>query len=148
MPAIGTPIALPELNLQPEQAGAVQLSEDMQQTLAMLAGFWLNKRVLVRVSPTGMVYVTDPPISDVYHVTATGTAYTCKGDDKPCSVALVIAHPSNTGKVWVRPNDTATVDNAIPLDAGDAVPISITNLNQLQLLIAVSGEKAIVAYSL
>lgn len=147
MPAIGTPIAVPELNLQPEQAGGVQLSEDMQQTLTLLTAFFLNKRVVLKASASGMLYVTSPPIKDVLHVTASEAAFTYQGDNIPCSELLVIAHPDNTGRVWAKPNTTATVDNAIPLAAGDAVPISITNLNQLNLLIATNGEKAIIAYS-
>ena len=80
-------------------------------------------------------------------MTATGASYTYQGDDKPTSEVMVMAHPDNTGRVWVKPYETATVNNGIPLDAGDAIPISITNLNLLNLLIAVSGEKAIIAYS-
>jgi hypothetical protein len=148
MLAIGTPIAVPELNLQPEQSGGVQLSEDMQQSLALMTAFFLNKRVLLKASPSGMLYVTSPPMQDVLHVTATGTAYTYQGENIPCSEIMVIAHPDNTGRVWVRVNGTATVNNAIPLAAGDAVPVSIFNLNMLNLLIATNGEKAIIAYSL
>lgn len=148
MPAIGTPIAVPELNLMPEQQGGVQLTDDMQQTLALLTAFFLNKRVVLKASATGMLYVTSPPMKDVLHVTATGAAYTYQGDAIPCSECLVMGHPDNTGRVWVKPNATATVNNAIPLDKGDTVLVSITNLNQLNLLIATNGEKAIIVYSL
>ena len=148
MLAIGTPIAVPELNLQPEQSGGVNLSEDMQQTLALLTAFFLNKRVVLKASASGMLYVTSPPLKDVFHVTATTGAYAYRGTDTPCSEVMVMAHPDNTGRVWAKSNDTALTDTAIPLAAGDVVSISITNLNQLFLLIATNGEKAIIAYSL
>lgn len=148
MLAIGTPIAVPELNLIPEQQGGVQLSEDMQQTLALLTAFFLNKRVVLKASPAGMLYVAGPPMVDCFHITATGAAYTYQGENIPCSEVLVVAHPDNTGRVWVKPNATATVNNAIPLDAGDSLPVSIFNLNMLNLLIATNGEKALIAYSL
>ena len=147
MPAIGTPIAVPELNLMPEQQGGVALSEDMQQSLALLTAFFLNKRVVLKASATGMLYVTSPHVQDCYHVTATEASYTYQGYDKPTSEVMVMAHPDNTGRVWVKPYETATVNNGIPLDAGDAIPVSISNLNLLNLLIAVNGEKAIIAYS-
>jgi hypothetical protein len=148
MPAIGTPVAVPELNLMPEQQGGVQLSEDMQQTLSLLTAFFLNKRVVLKASASGMLYVINPPMKDVFHVTATGAAFTYQGDNIPCSEVLVIAHADNSGRVWVRVNGTATVNNAIPLEAGDALSVSIINLNMLNLLIATNGEKAIIAYSL
>jgi hypothetical protein len=147
MLAIGTPIAVPELNLQPEQAGGVQLSEDMHQSLSLLTAFFLNKRVLLKASPSGMLYVTNPPLFDVLHVAAVGAAYAYQGNDLPCSEVMIMAHPDNTGRVWVRTNATATVNNAIPLDKGDFIVVSCTNMNQLNLLIAVDTEKAIIAYS-
>lgn len=147
MTNIGRPLTIPELNLTPEPSGAIKLSDDMQQTLSLLVGFWLNKRVVLKASPSGILFVTCPQIKDIFHVTATGANYTYQGDNTPCSEILVMGHPDNTGKVWVKPHATATVNNALPLAAGDVFGLSVTNLNMLNLLIETNGEKAIVVYT-
>jgi len=148
MLAIGNPMIIPELDLKPEQVGGVQLSEDMQQTLSLLTAYWKNMRVLLKASPSGSLCVATPPLKDVLHITAVGANYTYQGDNIECSEVMVMAHPDNTGRVWVKPNATATVDNAWPLDKGDVVGLGITNLNMLNLLIVDNSQKAIIAYTM
>ena len=145
---IGNPMTIPELDLKPEPSGGIQLSEAMQQVLALLVGYWKNKRVLLKSSPSGVLFVTNPQIKDVFHVTATGTNYTYQGENIECSEILVMGHPDNTGRVWVKPNATASTVNAWPLDKGDVISMGITNLNMLNLLIVTNGEKAIIAYTM
>jgi len=145
---IGNPMAVPELDLRPEPAGAIQLTEDMQQVFALLAGYWRNKRVLLKASPSGVLFVTSPQVKDIFHITAVGANYTYQGENIECSEVLVMGHPDNTGRVWVKTNATASTDNAWPLNAGDVVGLGITNLNMLNLLIVVDTEKAIIAYTL
>lgn len=147
MNTIGNPMNIPELDLKPEPTGGIQLSEDMQQVLSLLTGFWRNKRVLLKASPSGVLFVTSPQIKDILHVTADEDNDTYQGENVVCSEVLIMGHPDNTSKVWVKPNATATVDNAWPLAKGDVLGLSLTNLNMLNLLIVVSGEKAIVAYT-
>ena len=145
---IGNPMQIPELDLKPEQAGGVQLSEDMQQALALLTAYWRNKRVLLKASPSGVLFVTSPQIKDIFHVVGVGANYVYQGDNIECSEVLVMGHPDNTGRVWVKPHATATTANAWPLNKGDVVGVGITNLIMLNLLIAVNGETAIIAYTL
>jgi len=147
MSNIGVPLTIPELDLKPEPTGAIKLSDDMQQVLSLLAGFWLNKRILLKATPTGALFTTSPQLKDVFHVTAGSGDYAYQGSNISCSEVMIMAHPDNTGKVWVKPHATATVNNAWPLDKGDVVGLSISNLNMLNLLIAVNGEKAIIAYT-
>jgi len=147
MPRIKQPLSIPELDLEPEYASPVKLDDDMGQVLALLTGFWRNKRTLLKSSPSGMLFVVDPQLKDIYHVTATENNYTEQGADIACTGILVMAHPSNTGKVWARPHLTATINNAIPLSAGDSIGFSLTNLNMLHLLIENDTEKAIVIYT-
>ena len=148
MQTIHNPLRIPELDIKPEPTGGISLSENMQQVLSTLTGFWRNKRVLLKASPTGILMTTSPQLQDIYHETAIGVNDTFQGADIPCSEVMVMGHPDNTGKVWVRKGVTATVDNAWPLDANDAVSLTVTNLNQLQLLIVGDTEKAIIAYSI
>lgn len=147
MQTIQQPLTIPELDLKPESAGAIELTLDMQQTLALLTGFWRNTRVLLKASPSGILFVTSPQLTDVLHVTATGANFTYQGENIPCSEIMVMGHPDNTGRIWVRPHAVATTSNAWPLAAKDVVGLSITNLNMLHLLIVTNTEKAIIAYS-
>jgi len=147
MQTIGTPLQIPELNLSPEQQSGVQLSADMQQTLALLTAFWRNERVVLRASPSGALMVTAAQLKDVYHVTGVGANDTYQGSNHKCSEVLVMGHPDNTGKVWVRSHAVATVNNAWPLGAGEVIDVTIINLNMLHALIVVDGEKLIVAYA-
>jgi hypothetical protein len=59
-----------------------------------------------------------------------------------------MAHPDNTGRIWVRTNKAATVTNAFPLDKGDVFTFTVDNLNKLFALIAAIGETLIVGYSM
>lgn len=147
MTKIHTPMQIPELALKPDPTGGIELTEDMQQTLALLTGFWQNKRVLLKASPSGVLSTASARIKDIKHYTGVGANDTLTGDDIPCTEVLVMGHPDNTGKVWVRPDATAAVNNSWPLAGGEVVGFTIDNLKQLNMLVVVDGEKLIVAYT-
>jgi len=147
MPDINKPMDIPALNLKPPIDGKVRLSADMQQTLALLVGYGVNKRILLRTSELGILNVTSARIKDIVHYTRDGATEEIQGDSVACSEIIVIGHPDNTGKIWVRTDVVATVDNAVPLDAKDRVGFSVNNLADLQLFVAVDGETAIVMYA-
>jgi len=144
---INKPMDIPELNIEPPISGKLRLSEDMQQTLALLTGYSDNKRVVLRASESGILYVAEPRIADIVHYTGVGANDTQTGGDIPCTEAIVTGHPDNTGKIWVRPDKTATVNNAWPLEAGDVVTFTLDNLKQLNMLFVVASEKVIVGYT-
>ena len=148
MARIGNPMKCPELDLQPEPIGGIELSEDMQQVLSLLTAFWRNQRVILKATPTGVLFTCSPQLEDIFHVTATSADFPYQGMDKKVSEVMVMGHPDNTGNVWVRSKVAATVDNAWPLAAGEVVGFSITNLNMLHLLIKLNTEKAIIAYTM
>jgi len=147
MPNINKPMNLPELNLEPPIAGKLRLSEDMQQTLALLTGYGDNKRIMLRASESGVLAVASRRIADIVHYTGVGANDEQIGGDIPCTEVIVMGHPENTDTVWVRPDKTATVDNAWPLNAGDVVVFTIDNLKQLNMLMVVASEKIIVGYT-
>jgi len=147
MSTINKPMDVSELNIQPPLKGKTRLSDDMQQTLALLTAYGADKRRPLRCSESGVLNITDPRIKDIEHYTGVGANDTQTGDDLPCTTVMVMGHPDNTGKVWVRPNKTATVDNSWPLAAGEVVGFTLDNLSQLHMLFAVDGEKVIVAYT-
>jgi hypothetical protein len=148
MRTIGTPLTIPELDLKPEQTGGIELTESMQQVLALLTGYWQNKRLLLKCSPSGVLLVCSSQCKDIIHVTATSANFTYKGPNVVCSEILVMGHPDNTGRVWVNPNTVAATTNAWPLNKGEVLNLGITNLNMLNLLIVVDTEKAIIAYTI
>lgn len=148
MGEIHNPLRIPELDIKPEPSGGMRISEDMQQVLSTLTGFWRNKRMLLKSSPSGILFTSSPQLEDMFHVTGAGANYTYQGENIECTEVLVMAHPDNASKVWVRPKQVATVNNAWPLDANDVVGITVTNLSMLHLLIVADGEKAIIAYSM
>lgn len=147
MPDINKPMNVPELNLKPPIDGKVRLSEDMQQTLALLTGYGVNTRKLLRASESGVLNVTSARIKDIVHYARVDPLNPKKGNNVPCSECLVMGHPENTGTVWVRPDKTALTTNAWPLAAGDAVNFTLDNLSELNMLIAVDGDTVIVAYA-
>ncbi len=148
MQTIGTPMQCPELHLSPDKQGAIQLSENMQQTLALTAAFWHNQRVILKAAPTGILFTTSPPLEDILHVLSDQADYEYQGPNIPCTEVMVMGHPDNAGNVWARSKKVATVDNAWPLAAKESMGFTVTNLNMLHLLIKADAEKAILAYTM
>lgn len=147
MPDIGTPIAVPELCLQPEQAGAVKLSDDMQQTLSLLTAFFLNKRVLLKASSSGILYVTLPRLVDTLSWQADGDNDVIQGDDVPCTEVLCRAALANTGIVYVTVFKTPTAANAMPLQKGESFVFCVENLREIQALFTKDDDILIVCHS-
>lgn len=136
-----------ELNIQPPLVGKARLSDDVQQTLALITAFGSYKRKALRCSESGMLNVVSPRIKDIVHYTQTGEVYRQTGSSEPCTECLVMGHPDNTDRIWVRPYKIATHDDSWPLAASEVICFSIDNLNQLNILFDGDGEGVIVAYT-
>lgn len=147
MAKISVPGSHADLPIVPSLPGQLPISDAVQQVLALLVGSTQDATQFLRVSPSGILSVSSARLQDILHFTGVGANDTQQGPNVSCTEVLVMAHPDNTGKVWIRSDKTATVNNALPLDAKDATSIVLDNLNQLQLLIVVAGEKAIVMYT-
>jgi hypothetical protein len=147
MNRIGTPLECQELHLSDKHEGGMELSKDVQQTLSLLAGFVKNKRVLLKASPGGILETTSARLQDIKHYTADQDNYVKQGHDIPCSEIMVMAHPDNSGKVWVRTLTAATTSNSWPLAAGEVINFAVDNVRDLRMLIVTDTEKLIVAYT-
>jgi hypothetical protein len=112
----------------------------IRDTAASVIGY------LGKATSKGREYI-GASIQDIKHYTGSGTADTQQGENVVCSEVMCMGHPSNTGKVWVRTGTTATSSNAWPLGASEVIKFNVDNLNELRMMIAVSGEKLIVAYA-
>jgi len=150
MPDINKPMAVPELNLHPPITGKVRLSQDMQQTLALLCGMGISKRIVLRASESGVLLVGEPVIKDIVILTgaipAEESLSIAQGSDVPCSMAMVMAHPDNTDTCWVRPYNLPDDTHKWPMDAKEAIIFSVDNLNRLHFLFDTDEEQVIIAY--
>lgn len=147
MPDINKPMDVPELNLQPPITGKVKLSEDMQQTLAVLCAMGVGQRVLLKASESGVLNIASRQIKDIEVFTATTTPHSFQGSNIKCNEVAVIAGLSNGDRAWVRPYSVASAANAWPLDKGEIFGFAINNLNQLHITIQTTDDIVIVAYT-
>jgi len=136
-----------DLPTKPEISGRPKLSEDLQQTLALLSGWDGATRRLVGVSSTGVLYTASSRVKGIINIGGGGAGYNWQGSDIQTSEVLVKANPNNTGEVWVNVSAVSGVDTGYPLDAGDYVVFSINNLHSLHVHIVTAAEKAIVIYT-
>jgi hypothetical protein len=148
MQTIGNPMQIPELELKPEPCGAIKLSDDMQQVLSLIAGYWKNKRVLLKASSLGVLFVSSPQITDIFHVTATGDNYLYAGEDIECTDVLIMGHPNNTDTIWAKPHLQADTNNSWPLLKKECIDFTLSSLSQLHLRFVKSGDIAIIAYTI
>lgn len=142
------PIASDQIGLRPPLPSQIPVSDELRQTLALLLGYAQGERVTLRASPSGILYATSPRLVDVFHWTAAAPNTPKQGDNIACTEVLCMAHPDNTGRIWVRTRSTAAINNAFPLDKGDPIGFSIENLSDLFALIVANGDTLIVGYSL
>lgn len=147
MPDINKPMDIPELNLQPPITGKVRLSDDMQQTLALLATYTDNKRILLPTSQSGVLNVGEPTIKDVVILASVAGTGVGHGPDIACSMVMIMAHPDNTDRTWVRPYAACADSYKWPLEANDVIKFAVNNLNQIYFLCDTPEEEIIIAYT-
>lgn len=152
MPKIHSPMRVPELELQPPITDAVKLSEDMQQTLALLCAYADNKRVTLKASESGVLQTVTPRIKNIWGATSTGASSTKQGDNIPCNEVMILGHPDNDVKIWVRPygvyvpsGDDANI--GWPVSANGVVGFVVSNLNHLWFYFVGATDKIIVGYT-
>lgn len=141
------PLPFDDLPTKPEIVGRPKMSDDIQQTAALLVGWDGATRRLVRVSPSGVLHTASARVKGVTNILANQGSYNWQGGDVSTSEVLIRANPKNSGEVWVRVGAVAGVDTGYPLDAGDFVVWGINNLHSLHIHIVNTGEKAIVVYT-
>lgn len=146
MPQIDKPIPFHELDLKPDITASIRLSDDIQQTLALLSGWAGSTRRLIRCADTGVLYTVNPRILGIDHVTANTTNYVYQGSDKVITEVIIRGHPSNSDTVWVKNDEAASTINAWPLAANEWIQFTLNNLKHLHLLIETDTDRAILLY--
>jgi len=142
------PLTFDDLPVRPPLVGRPRISEDIQQTAALLVGWDGVTRRLVRCSPTGALYVTSPRVKGIINQLSGGIGSTHQFTNIVTSEVMIRANPSNFGRVWVNVGKAAADHTGYPLDAGEWVNWSINNLINLHLFFANEDDYAIVVYTI
>lgn len=152
MPDINKPMDMPELNLQPPITGKLRLSEDMQQTLALMCAHCGSERKLLSASESGVLNTVNPRIKDIWGFTGVNDTTHKQGNNIKCNEVMVLGHPLNSGLIWVRPYAQYVISDtkpniAWPIAASGVVGFVVSNLNQLWFYFELKDDKVIVAYT-
>lgn len=141
------PLTFDDLPTKPPITGRPKLTEDLQQTIALLSGWDGATRRLIRVSPTGVIRIGSARALGLYNIAANTDDYTTKCDDCPTSEVMLRAFPDNTGRVFVNIGAAAALNVGYPLFTGEWVSLSVNNLNSLQLYIEKNDDKVAAIYT-
>lgn len=141
------PFTFDDIPTKPEIKGRPKLTEDLQQTLALLSAWDSRTRRLVRCSPTGVIRVGSARAMGVYNIVANQDGYVITCDDCPASEVMLRAFPDNSGRVFVNIGIAAALNTGYPLFTGEWVNLSVNNLNSLQLYIEKSTDKVAAIYT-
>lgn len=147
MPEILNPLTFEDLSTKPPLVGRPRISDDLQQTVALLVGWDNTTRRLVSVSPSGVLYVASARVKGIVNALLTVPDYKLQGGDVKTSEVLIRAHPDNTGRIWVNIGAEAEENVGYPLDAGDWVKFSVNNLHTIYLLGSATATRAIAIYT-
>ncbi len=136
-----------DLPTKPPISGRPKVSDDFQQTIALLSGYDGETRRLVRISPTGVIRMGPAKAIGVYNVVANTDGYVISCADCPVSEVMIRAFPENTGRVFLNVGDTAALNVGYPLEGGEWVTLSVNNMNTLSLYIEKNAEKVAAIYT-
>lgn len=147
MPEIIKPLTFDDLPVRPPFVGRPKISDDIQQTAALLVGWDKVTRRLVSVSPTGVLHVAQPVVKGITNLLSNDYSYNWNGGDISTSEVMIKANPDNVSRIWVNVGVAAAPNIGHPLDAGESVVLSINNLHSLHVHIVNTGERASVVYT-
>ena len=136
-----------DLPTRPPLSGRLKISDDLQQTIALLSGWDGATRRIIRVSPSGVIRTGSARAVGLYNIVADEDAYEITYDDCPTSEVLLRAFPDNTGRVFVNIGTAAALNTGYPLFTGEWVNLSVNNLNSLQLYIEKDTDKVAAIYT-
>ncbi len=144
---IQKPFTFDDLPTKPPITGRPKVSDDLQQTIALLSSWDGVTRRLVRCSPTGVLRIGSARAIGVLNVVADQDAYTLTCPDLAVSEAMIRAFPDTTGRVFVNVGTAAALNTGYPLFTGEWVNLSVNNLNSLQLYIEKDTDKVAMIYT-
>jgi len=147
MAKIHKPLPFPTLQSKPELSALPNISDDIQQTLALLSGYDGSQRELLRCSPGGILYFNSPRAADIIKVTATAINFDWVGDNVITNEIVVRADSGNADLVQVMIDKPFAAGSAWPLAANESIQLSLDNLNNLNLRIIADTEIVYILYT-
>lgn len=147
MPDVIKSLPFEEMATKPPLTGRIRITDEMQQTLALLSGWDGASRRLLKVSQSGALYVCSPRVKGIINQQGDGDADDIQLPDIPTSEVLIRAKPTNAGRIWVNFSAAAADNVGYPLDSGEHVILSVNNLHSLYLHYTKNNDWAIVVYT-
>ena len=147
MPDILRPLPFLDLETKPPLTGRVRITDEMQQTLALLSGWDGASRRLLNVSPSGVLHVCSSTIKGILNEQALAAVTDYQLPDIKTSEVLIRAKPTNSGRIWVNLDVDAGDNIGYPLDSGEWINFSVDNLHRIHWYSTVISEWMIVLYT-
>ena len=147
MRQITRPLTFDDLPTRPPLQGQPQVSDDIQQTAALLVGYDKITRRLVYCNPQGVLHTVSPPVKGIINQITTGAGSTKVFTNITTTEVIIRANPANVDNLWVNLDASAAVDTGYPLEAGEWLKLSINNLLRLNLYFVGTTTKAIILYT-
>ncbi len=144
MAEIEIPFPLKGIPIKPELTGRLKIDDTMIQTLAALCGWDGQARRLLTCALNGALHTVTPQISKIQNKASTGGNEDITYTAESTTEIMVMAHPTNSGDIWVNLDAAGAVDTGWYLDAGDYVQFSLNNIDRLHTFLVTSGDKVIV----
>lgn len=141
------PLTFEDLETKPPLTGRPKISEDIQQTAALLVGWDKQTRRLVSVSPAGVLHVASAPVKGIINKQFPIGVDNYNPPDIKTSEVLIRAKPSNGGRIWVNKGAAAAADTGYPLDAGEPIVLSVNNLHSLHFFSDKDNDWIIIVYT-
>ena len=147
MAEILKPLTFDDLPVRPSLTGRPRLSDDLQQTVALLTGWDKRTRRLVYVNSQGVLHTASPPVKGIINQISGGAGSTVQLTDITTSEVMIRAKPTNSGRIWVNVGIAAAVNTGYPLDSGEWVNWSMSNLINLHLYFVSASDYAVIVYT-
>ncbi|GAJ22639.1 unnamed protein product [marine sediment metagenome] len=141
------PLTFDDLPVKPPLVGRPKISEDLQQTAALLVGWDGSTRRLVSVSPTRVLHVASAPVKGIKNLLSAGDGTTQQLEDIKTSEVLIKASMYNTGNTWINVGVAAADNVGHPLDATEWVRFSINNLHSLHFWFEKKDDRISIIYT-
>lgn len=147
MPEILIPLTFDDLPVRPALVGRPEVSDDLQQTIALLSGWDKTTRRLIKCSPSGILFAAEPPVKAILSIQGSvdGNPYQCP--DIPTTEVLIKSKTGNAGDIWVNVGAVAADGTGYPLAVGEYVKIALNNLHSLSIFFATAVDYAAIVYS-
>lgn len=147
MREIIVPLTFDDLPTKPPLTGRPKITEDIQQTAALLVGSDKITRRLVYVNPQGVLHSASPPVQGILNLQADGDTDTWQGSDIKTTEVLLRTYYDNAGYIRANVGAAATITTGYFLNSGEWVRWSLDNLRNLHLYFRIDDDRIDIVYT-